>query len=114
MAINSRAKGKAGENELCHILRPLYPDICRNLDQFGPLKMDHLNTPGVHLQSKRVERINIWDALDQTITESAPTDLPVLAFRRNWNRSSLPSRSSWFGALELDELVALLRLREQS
>jgi hypothetical protein len=52
-----------------------------------------------------VESLNIWRALDQAITEAASTDIPVVAFKRN--------RSPWFAALELDELIPLLRLKEQ-
>lgn len=110
--INSRAKGRGGEIELATLLAPFWPEAIRNLDQFGNDKRDVLHVAGTHIQCKRVERLNIWEALDQAITEAAPTDLPLLAFRRNWNRSSLPSRSSWFAALELDELLSLLRLRD--
>lgn len=111
-ALNSREKGRRAEVEFCRLLVPHWPEACRNLDQFGPLKQDVLNVAGIHWQVKRLERLNIWSALDQTITEALPTDLPVLAFRRNHTRSSLPSRSLWFGALELGELLALLRMRE--
>jgi hypothetical protein len=102
--INSRSKGKRAELQLCRILSETWPEAGRNLDQFGNQKMDVINTPGVHWQCKHVERLNIWAALDQAITESAATDLPVVAFKRN--------RSQWFGALDLSELVALLRMRE--
>jgi hypothetical protein len=104
--INSRSKGKRAELQLCRILTATWPEAGRNLDQFGPRKMDVINTPGVHWQCKHVEKLNIWAALDQAITESVATDVPVVAFKRN--------RSAWFAALELDELIPLLRLKEQS
>lgn len=104
MTINSRAKGKRAELELCRILSAAYPGACRNLDQFQADKRDVLNVPGVHIQVKHVESLNIWKALDQAIDEAASTDVPVVAFKRN--------RSAWFGALELDELIPLLRLRD--
>lgn len=102
--INSRAKGKRAELALAQILSPYWPDVCRNLDQFGPHKQDLLNCAGVHWQVKHVESLNIWKALEQAISEAAATDTPVVAFRRN--------RSPWYVALELDELIPLLRLRE--
>lgn len=102
--INSRAKGRRGELALCTVLKSTWPDACPNLDQFGKQKMDVLNTPGLHFQAKWQERLNIWAALDQALTEADPKDLPIVAFKRN--------RSPWFGALELDELIALLRLRD--
>jgi hypothetical protein len=104
--IDSRAKGKRGELELAKILAPHWPEVCRNLDQFGADKRDMLHTPATHWQVKRVESLNIWKALNQATNEAAKGDLPVVAFRRN--------RTGWYAALELDEFVALLRLREAS
>jgi hypothetical protein len=105
MAINSRRKGKMGEREVVDILCQFWPQACRNLDQFGDRKEDVLNVAGVHFQVKRVgSNINIWKALDQTENEARDFNLPVLVFRRDHGR--------WYGALALDELVALLRLRE--
>jgi hypothetical protein len=103
--INSRAKGKRAELALAQILSPYWPEVCRNLDQFGKDKRDLLNCAGVHWQVKHVESLNIWKALNQAMDEAASTDTPIVAFRRN--------RSPWFAALELDELIPLLRLREQ-
>lgn len=110
--MNSRDKGRRGEIELCKLLLPWWPEAARNLDQFGADKRDALGVAGIHFQIKRVEKLNVWNALDQAIGEAAAHDLPVLAFRRNLNRSPLPSRSKWFGAMELDELLPLLKLRE--
>jgi hypothetical protein len=103
--LNSRAKGRRGENEFvkAHLLEH-WPQAKRNLDQFGDDKRDCVEVAGIHFQVKRVEKLNIWAALDQAISEAAPQDVPVVAFRRN--------RSAWFGALEMDELIPLLRLRE--
>jgi hypothetical protein len=103
--VNSRAKGRRGELALCDIFRPWWPQVCTNLDQFGPLKMDLLNMPGWHVQAKWQERLNVWACLDQTLREANPGDVPILAFKRN--------RSPWFAALELDELIPLMRLKEQ-
>jgi hypothetical protein len=103
--LNSRSKGKRAELELCKMLTPHWPQACRNLDQFSTDKRDILNVPGLHIQAKHVESLNIWKALNQAITEADPKDVPVVAFKRN--------RSPWFAALELDELIPLLRLKEQ-
>jgi hypothetical protein len=110
--VNSRAKGKRAELDLAKFITPWYPEACRNLDQFGPKKMDLIEVADLHIQCKHVEKLNVWNALDQAITEATEGRLPVLAFKRNWSASSLPSRSKWFGALELDELLPLLKQRE--
>lgn len=105
MSINSRRKGASAEREFIkNFLAEHWPEACRNLDQFGPDKRDTLNCGGTHWQIKRQERLNIWAALDQAESEARNSDLPVVAFRRN--------RSKWYVALEADELITLLRLRE--
>jgi hypothetical protein len=105
--INSRAKGKKGEQEFINQhLRPFWPDACRNADQTKTDKNDCLNAAGCHWQIKRTESLRVWDAIEQAESEAAATDLPVVAFRRN--------RSKWFCVLEASELVALLRMREEA
>lgn len=105
--LNSRAKGKKGELEfLAKHVTPWWPEARRNLEQHTGDKRDCLAVAGIHFQIKRVESLNIWAALDQAITEADPLDVPIVAFRRN--------RSPWYGALEMDELIPLLRLRDAS
>ena len=104
--INSRAKGKRGEQDFINrILRPFWPEARRNVDQFVADKRDVLAVNGVHFQVKRTETLRIWEALAQASNEAAEHDLPVVAFKRNGGQ--------WYCALEADELVALLRLREE-
>jgi hypothetical protein len=105
--LNSRRKGKRGENEFItrHLLEH-WPEAKRNLDQFGDDCRDVLNVAGCHWQIKRTERLDLWAAIEQADREAAPTDTPLVAFRRN--------RSRWYCVIEADELVALLRLREQA
>lgn len=105
--VNSRRKGKRGELEFIqrHLI-PFWPDAKRNLDQFGDDKRDCLEVGGVHWQIKRTENLKLWKAIEQAETEAAEHDLPVVAFRRN--------HSKWYCIVEADEMVALLRLREQA
>jgi hypothetical protein len=105
--INSRSKGKRGELEFINRhLRPFWPNACRNIDQFGDQKQDCLNVAGVHWQIKRTERFEFWKAVEQATSEAASTDVPIVAVRRN--------RSKWYCVIEADELVDLLRFREQA
>ena len=60
---------------------------------------------GIHWECKHVETLNIWKALSQAELDANPAgNTPVVAFRRN--------RSKWYAVLELDELLALLQLRD--
>ena len=105
MSAFSRRKGAAGEREFINtFLRPFWPKACRNIDQYSDDKRDCLNVAGCHWQIKRQETTKVWEWIAQTEDEAAPTDLPIVAFRRN--------RSKWYCVVEAEELIALLRLRE--
>lgn len=107
MSVNSRRKGARGELEFIQRhLAPFWPGACRNLDQFKDDKRDCLNVAGVHWQIKRTESLRVWAAIEQAESEATATDLPVVAFRRN--------RSRWYCIVDAEELVALLRMREQA
>lgn len=98
---NSRAKGAAAEREFAsRHLAVYWPEVGRNVDQYGQDKRDLIRCGGVHWQCKRQERLNIWAALNQAQQEAIGGDLPVVAFRRN--------RSSWYVALAADDFVPLL------
>jgi hypothetical protein len=104
--LNSRSKGKKGEQEFINLhLRAHWPTAARNIDQTKDDKRDCVNVAGVHFQIKRTETLRVWAAIEQAESEAASTDTPVVAFRRN--------RSKWFCVIAADELVALLRLREE-
>lgn len=65
---------------------------------------DIANGPaGVSLEVKRHEKTSVWAWFEQASTD-AGLNTPVVAFRR--------SRSPWLAIIELDELLALLALRE--
>jgi hypothetical protein len=103
--VNSRAKGARGERLfIATHLAPYWPEAKRNLDQFGDDKRDVVKVAGIHWQIKFQERLNIWMALEQARTEAAPTELPIVAFKR--------SRTGWFCALDADKLIGLIAWRE--
>lgn len=107
MSARERRKGKAGELEVVALCRAAgWHDACRTHDgrtQRGRGDIA-LGPGGVHFEVRRRETACIWAWLEDAEREAAPTELPVVAFRR--------SRSGWYAALPLDELLALLRLRE--
>ena len=102
-----RAKGARAEREVIAIIRDAgWPAVRRTSDgrnQTG--RGDVANGPaGCHLEVKRHERLNVPKALTQLRQDAAALDIPVLVHR--------PSRSPWMATLPLDELLALLALRE--
>ena len=60
--------------------------------------------PGVHIECKRQEILNVPKAFDQIRRDASPLDIPVMVHR--------PSRHEIMATLPLEELLPLLRLRD--
>ena len=68
--INSRRKGAQGERELAKKLRE-YGFDCRRGQQYSGIGgEDVVGLDGIHIEVKRVERLNIYDAVDQAKRDS--------------------------------------------
>lgn len=103
-----RSKGNRAEREIIDLLRALgWTGARRNFQSGGQGGGDVIGGPAdVHLEVKHRERAEIWTWIQQAEDEARPTDLPLVAFRRN--------RSQWYAAVPLEELLALLALRERA
>lgn len=79
-----KEKGKRGERELAKKLWE-YGYECRRGQQFCGLEgnADVVGLPGIHIECKRVEHINVYDAMQQAKNEANKNDLPVVFHRRN-------------------------------
>lgn len=82
--MNSREKGKRGELELARVLRSLGYD-CRRGQQYSGANgdADVVGLPGVHIECKRVERLNLTDAVHQALRDKRGGELPAVFHRRN-------------------------------
>lgn len=101
MAVNSRRKGKEGELELARILRTYGFDTRRG-QQFkgGGDSPDVMGLPGVHIECKRVQSLNIEKAMVQSRTDAEGTnDVPVVIHRRD--------REKWKVTMDLDEFMKM-------
>jgi len=100
--MNSRAKGAAGERELSEFLRAHgYPDSRRGQQRSGLDQDDVIGGPaGWHIECKRVEKLNVWDAFEQAKTDAGERQ-PMVAMRRN--------RSEWLAVVKLETLLGLVR-----
>jgi Holliday junction resolvase len=88
MAINSRRKGKVGENELARKLREFGFDVHRSQQYCGNTgeAADLVGLPGVHIECKRVEQLNIDKAMEQAINDAEKAgkkDMPAVFHRKN-------------------------------
>lgn len=82
--MNSREKGKRGELEAAHALKEYGYDVRRG-QQFSGANgdADVVGLPGIHLEIKRVEKLNIENAVAQSIRDARIGELPVVMHRKN-------------------------------
>lgn len=101
MGSRSARKGAFGELELCKIFREHGFDCSRGGSlSFGEVP-DLSGLPGIHVECKRVERLNVQKAMDQAIRDSERMQdgAPALFHRRN--------RKPWLVTMRLDDWLAL-------
>lgn len=98
--INSKAKGSAGEREFANKMKT-YGFDCRRGQQFCGKNgdADVVGLPFVHCEVKRVEKLNIDDALNQAKRDCKPGRIPVVFHRKN--------HTSWKATLDLDMFMTL-------
>lgn len=95
----SRDKGKRGERELARLLRDRGYDAHRGAqNKGGPDSPDVDGIPGIHIECKRTERLDLYGALDQA-RRDAGDDVPVVMHRRN--------DCDWVAILRLDDFLRI-------
>lgn len=100
--MNSRDKGKRGELELARVLRGYGYDARRGQQYSGLIgDPDVLGLPGVHIECKRVERLNLTDAMIQAKRDARDGEIPAVFHRRN--------REEWLVTMRLDDWVQMYR-----
>ena len=82
--MNSRQKGARGEREAANLLKEYGYDARRG-QQFSGANGDPdvVGLPDIHLEIKRVEKLNIDDALQQSIRDAKDAEVPVVMHRKN-------------------------------
>jgi Holliday junction resolvase len=86
MSINSKRKGKTGELEFARLCREHGYNVRRGQQYSGIEGQDVVGLPGVHVEVKRRERLDIYDAVGQATRDAESRgmgELPVVAWRRN-------------------------------
>ena len=81
---NSRQKGARGERELAGILRGYGYDARRGQQYSGANgDADVEGLPKIHIECKRVERLNIYDAIAQSKHDARAGEIPAVMHRKN-------------------------------
>ena len=100
MTINSKRKGAKGEVELAHKLEEYGYNTRRSVQYNGKDgQADVIGLPHIHVECKRVEKLNIYDAIDQAKRDAKNGDMPTVFHRKN--------RCNWLVTMELDEFMKL-------
>ena len=103
MAVNSKRKGAAGERELAKKLNEYGFSTRRSVQYNGKAddgKADLVNLPGIHIECKRVERLNVSDAMAQAVND-AKGEMPTVFHRKN--------REGWLVTMRLDDWMELYK-----
>ena len=85
---NSRQKGKRGELELVRLLKDNGYEARRTAQYCGKSgeAADVIGLPGISIECKRVEKLNIYDAIAQATRDAEAAgrgDLPAVFHRKN-------------------------------
>lgn len=85
MAKNSRNKGVRGELEVAELIRENGFEARRGQQHAGGGDSPDVvhNMPGIHVEVKRTEALQLYPALEQAIDDAAPGNDPVVFHRRN-------------------------------
>lgn len=96
----ARSKGKRGERELAKKLAEFGWSTRRGQQFCGASgDADVVGLPGIHIECKRVERLNIYDAMAQSKSDARDGEIPVVMHRRD--------NDEWKVTMRLDDFMFL-------
>ena len=98
--MNSRQKGARGERELSSKLKE-YGYDCRRGQQYcgADGSADVIGLDGIHIECKRVERLNLEDAMAQSKRDARVGEIPTVMHRKN--------NCEWLVTLTLEDFIKL-------
>lgn len=101
--VNSNRKGKDGERELSKLFRSYGFEGARRSQQFAGINNDAdvVGLPNVHIECKRVERLNIHEAIEQTIRDKREEELGIVAHRKD--------RTPWLVTMTMDDWMEIYK-----
>lgn len=94
--MNSRQKGARGERELANVLKE-YGYNTRRGQQYSGANgdADVVGLPHIHIECKRVEKLNIDKAMQQSMDDARENEVPVVMHRKD--------RQRWLVTMTMDE-----------
>lgn len=117
----SREKGKRGEREFAAVCASKGFKARRGQQFCGSNgDADVVGLPGIHIECKRVEALNIYTAIAQSTHDAKNDELPIVAHRKNNCKWLITMEAGdwfalyreWFNATKETENVATLSVRK--
>jgi len=97
--LNSNQKGKRGERELANKLKEFGYDCRRSVQYCGANgDADVIGLKGIHIECKRVEHLNLIDAVAQAKADTKG-DIPTVFHRKN--------NCEWLVTMTLNDWIKL-------
>lgn len=105
--IDSRAKGARFERQLAKMIRERGYEAERGCQHSGGKDSPDVkhNMHRIHIEAKDVEKLNIWNALEQSKRDSGEDEIPVVMFKRN--------RTQVYVAMPFDEFMEMYKAWEK-
>lgn len=100
--INSKKKGVRGEEQLVNVLKSYgYKNVRRGQQYCGANgDADVIGLDAIHIECKRVERLNVYNAVEQAKKDASVTgELPAVFHRKN--------NKEWLVTMELDDWIKI-------
>lgn len=103
MPIDSREKGQRGERELAKMLREFGIEAERGQQRAGSAESPDVkhSINGLHIEVKRVEKLNIWSAMAQAVRDAGSL-IPSVWYRRN--------HGQWWVAIPAKHFLWIIKL----
>lgn len=100
--LNSRQKGKRGELELSHKLQEYGYDTRRGQQYCGANgDADVVGLPNIHIECKRVQNLNIYNAIKQAQNDANSNELPAVFHRKD--------RQEWLVTMTLADWMKIYK-----
>lgn len=100
--MNSKQKGARGERELAKVLRAHGFETRRGQQYCGANgDADVIGLPNIHIECKRVERLNLYDAMAQAKSDAKQDEIPVVMHRKD--------KRDWLVTMSLDDFMKIYK-----
>lgn len=98
--MNSRSKGARGEREIAALLREYGYNTRRGQQYSGASgDPDVVGLPGIHIEVKRRERLDLYAAMEQAVRDHRHDTLPTVMHRKDGE--------GWLVTMRLDDWMQL-------